>query len=219
MVEENEMGSLDRLTEGTVGSCENSHGLVDDPVGVVIDYPRVRGQRRAEEGVKVVEDIGVLDQTLDHLGQLAAANITVLAEELELFGEMFARPAPRLHPLLPRRYRRGLDHRGVSGRRPVDPPVGLLLTIRHDLVAALSVLVQLELLLRLHRDELPLGGEDLPQVVVGLDLVILQAVPLAVPLRPFGQVDGVLDVVWRVVLRRPVVGRLEPIQGTVVLHH
>ena len=124
---------------------------------MVVDDPGVRRQRGTEEGVKVVEDLGVLDETLDHLGQLAAADITVLAEKLVLFGEMFARPAPGLDPLLPRRHRRGLDHGGVAGRRPVDPPVGLLLAVRHDLVAALPILVQLELLLGLHRDELPLG--------------------------------------------------------------
>ena len=39
--------------------------------------------------------------------------------------------------------------------------------------------------------------------------VIFKSVLLSVSLRPFVQVDGVLDVVWRVMLRRPIVGGLK----------
>ena len=81
---------------------------------------------------------------------------------------MFPGPAPGLDPLLPGGHRTGLHHRGEARRRAVHPPVGLLLAVGDDLVPALPVLVQLELLVRLHAHKVPLAGQDLLQVVVGL---------------------------------------------------
>lgn len=91
------------------------------------------------------------------------------------------------------------------------------LRVAHNLIALLAVLGNPHLLLGLHLYKVPFALQVLVQTGKRLGFVLLEAVALFVAQRPLGQVDGVLDVVGRLVLPRPVVRRLEAVQRRVVL--
>jgi hypothetical protein len=52
---------------------------------------------------------------------------------------MFSGSASGFAPLLSRRHWRRFDDGRVTRRRPIHPPVGLLLTVRHNLLPFLSI--------------------------------------------------------------------------------
>ena len=143
--------------------------------------------------------------------------MAVVAQEIELFGQVFPRPAAQFDALFPGGHGRRLHHRVEARRGSIHAPIGLLLALHDDLLDLLPVAVHAELFFRLHLHKVPLPVQDLLEVVERLALVVLESVPLAVSgPAALRQVNGVLDVVRRVMLRGPIIRGLESVQRTVV---